>query len=355
MKVLYLINYAGSGGAERYVENLMERVDCGLCFHEDGPLADKARRSGIPTHTLKMTHPLDLSAARRLAVICKTHGYAVIHAQFPRENCIAILSRLFGCRARVVFTAHLTVEQPGCWRILNRIFTPKNHSIIAVCSASAQILQKNGADPSKIKIIPNGIMPTQTKKDRSVLAELGIGAEAVITTLARFSPEKGLDFLCDAIARLKAKTGIPFRVLLVGDGAEYPAIQTKIAELGLSNTVLLPGYRTDTAQLLAASDIYVNSSRSEAMSFAILEAMAASLPVVATDAGGNPDLIDEDCGFLIPGGDAEAFSHALLTLLENEPLRRRMGAAARQKVETKYHQNHLIHEILETYQDEKRT
>lgn len=355
MKVLYLINHAGSGGAERYVENMMGQVACGLCFHEAGPLADTARKNGIPTHTLKMTHPLDLFAARRLAVICKTHGYDVIHAQFPRENCIAILSRLFGCRARVVFTAHLTAEQPGYWRTLNRIFTPKNHRIIAVCRASAQILRKNGADPSKIQIIPNGITPTQTEKDRSVLAELGIGFGPVITTLARFSPEKGLDFLCDAIARLKAQAGIPFRVLLVGDGAEYPAIQAKIAELELENTVLLPGYRTDTARILAVSDIYVNSSQSEAMSFAVLEAMAAALPVVATDAGGNPDLIDGNCGFLIPYGDAGAFANALLTLLEGEPLRRRMGAAARQKVETKFNQNRLIHEILETYQDGKRT
>lgn len=354
MKVLYLINFAGKGGTERYVEKLMGRQSqCGLCFNLHGPLAEKAAQRGIPLHQLKMSHPLDLRAAKALAQICKQHSYDVIHAQYPRENCIAILSRLFGCRARVVFTAHLNLRQPWYWRILNRIFTPKNHRVITVFSGGVQLLRLNGVHPSKIQVIFNGIDASSLPpRNRQVLEEFGIRDELVITTLTRFSPEKGTEFLCDAICALGRQTDLPFRVLMVGDGELLPAVRDKIRLLGLEDVILLPGFRSDTSRLLAASDIYVNSSQSEAMSFAILEAMAAGLPVVATDVGGNRDLIcaGKPSGILAPWGDAAAFAGALHRLLESEPLRRQYGAAARRKAEGDFDQNRLLDAVIQTYQ-----
>ena len=89
MKVLYLINYAGSGGSERYVELLAgyyhnNKASCGLCYNVDGPLVEKMRLLGIPVHQLPMQSPLDLSAAKKLAALVKKEGYDVIHAQYPR-------------------------------------------------------------------------------------------------------------------------------------------------------------------------------------------------------------------------------------------------------------------------------
>ena len=98
MKVLYLINYAGKAGTERYVENLIRHLHphkarCGLCYNVDGPLAEKMRQSNIPTHRIEMRHMLDFRAARELAQLCKREGYDVIHAQYPRENSIALPSQ----------------------------------------------------------------------------------------------------------------------------------------------------------------------------------------------------------------------------------------------------------------------
>ena len=96
MKVLYLINYAGSGGSERYVELLAKyyhgsKCDCGLCYNVDGPLVEKMKALGIPVYQLPMKNILDLAAAKKLAKIVKDGAYDVIHAQYPRENYIAIL------------------------------------------------------------------------------------------------------------------------------------------------------------------------------------------------------------------------------------------------------------------------
>ena len=359
MKVLYLINYAGNAGTEKYVVNLLRayhpgRCECGLCYNIGGSLVEKVQEMGVPVFQLSMKDPFDLSAAKKLAKLCREEGFDVIHAQYPRENYIAILSRLFGSGARVVFTAHLTLDQPLPWRLLNRIMTPRDHRVIALCEEGAAVLAKNRVSKRRTTIVYNGVdAAAMPPRDKSVLTEFGIGEdELVLTILARFAPEKGLPFLCQAIARLKEKSQVPFRVLIAGDGAQLEEIRQLVRSLGLDGTVLLPGFRKDTAQLLAASDIYLNSSGyNEAMSFAILEAMASRLPVVATDVGGNRTLVELDgqAGFIVPYGDVEGYSDAIRTLLEDAGLRQRLGESARQKTMGVFSLNYLLDRTFETY------
>ena len=359
MKVLYLINYAGNAGTEKYVENLLRayhpgRCECGLCCNVDGPLAEKVRAMGVPVFQLAMNSPFDLAAAKKLAGLCREEGFDVIHAQYPRENYIALLAQPFGSGARVVFTAHLTLEQPLPWRLLNRVMTPRNHKIIALCQEGAEVLAKNGVDRRRTAVIYNGIdAAAMPPRDRSVLSEFGIGEdELALTILARFAPEKGLPFLCRSIARLKERTRVPFRVLIAGEGEQMEEVRQLIRSLGLDDTILLLGFRKDTARLLAASDLYLNSSsRNEAMSFAILEAMANRLPVAATDVGGNRTLVELDgqAGFIVPYGDAEGYSGCLQTLLEDAGLRRRLGKTAYQKTLGVFSLDHILERTFQTY------
>ncbi len=359
MKILYLINYAGSGGSERYVELLVNyfqgsKAACGLCYNVDGPLVKTMEALGVPTHRLEMKSPLDFGAARRLAKLCQAEGYEVIHAQYPRENDIALLSHAFGCRARVVFTSHLLLEQPLVWKLLNRVFTPKNHAVLTVCTQGKALLEQNGIPAEKIKIVFNGVDTAQTPpKNRAVLAQWGISEqEKVITILTRFSQEKGVPFLLRSIAKLKELTAVPFRLLVVGSGPDFDRDKALVPELGLEGQVILAGFRRDTAQILAASDIYLNSSSTEAMSFAILEALGAGLPLVVTDVGGNPELVQTggDCGFLVPYGDEAGYAQAIARLLEDDSLRAKFAAAARAKAESEFDLHKLLDKIYEIYQ-----
>ncbi len=358
MKVLYLINYAGSGGSERYVELLCEqfrsKCGCGLCYHVPGPLVEKIQAMGLPTHQISMKQPLDLGAAKAVAELCRREGYEVIHAQYPRENDIALLSRLFGSGVRVVFTSHLILEQPLPWRLLNRIFTPHNHAVLTVCTAGRRVLERNGVAGNKIRLVFNGVDAAKLPpRDRSPLEEFGIGPEeTVFTILTRFSPEKGVPFLLRAAAALKVRTNVPFRVLVVGDGPEFDAGKALVAELGLQDRVILTGFRRDTSRLLAASDIYLNSSASEAMSFAILEALGAGLPLVVTDVGGNPELVHQGrtCGIVVPYGDESAYAAAMARLLEDPALRADYAAEALAKARHEFDLHRLQEQIYEIYQ-----
>ncbi|MBR7179916.1 MAG: glycosyltransferase [Oscillospiraceae bacterium] len=359
MKVLYLINYAGSGGSERYVELLVKyfhknKCDCGLCYNVDGALVEKMAALGVPTHRLGMKSILDLAAAKKLAQLVKTQGYDVIHAQYPRENYIAILAKAFGCRAKIVFTSHLIMEQPPVWKLLNRFFTPKNHAVLTVCTYGREVLERNGVAKDKIRIVFNGVdAKAAPAADRSVLAEFGVkDNERILSILTRFSEEKGVPFLLRATAKLKEKTDVPFRLLVVGTGPDFDRDRELVPRLGLQDTVILTGFRTDTAKLLAASDIYLNSSSSEAMSFAILEALGAGLPLVVTDVGGNPELVNtgEVCGLLAPYGDEDAYASAMQRLLEDDALRARYAAAARAKAEGEFDLYNLLDKLFEIYQ-----
>ena len=358
MKILYLINYAGSGGSERYVELLARyyhgsKAQCGLCYNVDGPLVEKMKALDIPVYQLPMKSIADISAAKKLAKIVKDGEYDVIHAQYPRENYIAILSKMFGCKARIVFTSHLISEQPPVWRLLNRIFTPHDHAVLTVCTYGKEVLERGGVARDKIRIVFNGVdAPAAPRQDRTVLREFGIAdEEKVITILTRFSEEKGVPFLLRSIAKLKEKTAVPFRLLLVGTGPDFDRDKALIPELGIEDKVVLTGFRTDTARLLAASDIYLNSSSSEAMSFAILEAMAAGLPLVLTHVGGNPELVNtgEICGLLAPYGDEDAYAGAIAKLLEDDALRARYAAAARAKAEGEFDLYNLLDKLFEIY------
>ena len=357
MKVLYLINSAGNGGSERYVELLLRayhpgRCECGLCYNIDGPLVESARAMGVPVFRLNMKNPFDLSAAKKLARLCREEGFGVIHAQYPRENYIAILAGLFGSHAKVVFTIHLMLEQPLPWRLLNRIMTPHDHRIIALCEAGAEVLAKNGVNKGRTVIIYNGIdTAAMPPRDRSLLAQFGIGEELALITLTRFSPEKGVGFLCRAAARLREKTAVPFRVLVAGTGEQMEEIRELLRAEHLEDTVLLLGFRNDAARLLAACDICLNSSSSELMSFAILEGMANRLPVVATDVGGNRTLVELDgqAGLLAPYGDVEGYSDAMKTLLEDADLRQRLGEAGYQKTLGVFSLGYILDRTFETY------
>ena len=360
MKILYLINFAGKAGTEKYVENLVSIFteageSCFFAYNVPGELSEKMAARGIPSLQLEMSQSKALSSAKKLAAYCRDNEIDVIHAQYPMENVIALLSQRYYKNVRVVYTNHLTIYSGLRWRILNRIFTPRDHKIIAVCREGRDIMISNGVCPERIQVIYNGIEPANTRTyDNGIRSELGIADDCfVMSILARYSPEKGLNFLLDALAKLKTLTDKPFCCIICGDGDEFGDVKARASELGLSDSVLQAGYRTDTPRILRGSDIYLNSSsRNEAMSFAILEAMNAGLPLVVTDVGGNRDLAETNtvCGFVFKHGDVDGFAGAILKLMNDEALRAEYSAAALRKIGEEFDLSKLAWDVFHAYQ-----
>lgn len=355
MNILYLINYAGAAGTEKYVENLMAAASrgghrCHLCYAIPGALSENARQTGYPVLKLDMRSRRLFAAADELAAYCREQAIDVIHAQYPRENVIALLAKRKLPSLRVVFTSHLTIRQGRAWNYVNRKLTPRNHCVISVCQQGAALLEENGVCPDKIRVIPNGITPAPVERRDAIRQEFGLSSETfVFITMARYAPEKGLGWLLEVLTRLKELSKRPFVCLIAGTGEEFDAITGQVARRGLTEQVIQAGYRTDGAELLASADAYVSTALyNEAMSFAMLEAMGAALPVAVTDVGAGAELAD-GCGFVARPGDTETMAANLRRLLEDEALCRQLGLAAREKVCRDYDLDTLLGQTIDSY------
>lgn len=362
MNVLYLINYAGKAGTEKYVDNLIrilgDKINPYFAYNIAGELSQKMCDAGVPSLQIDMGKYSLLSAAKKLAVFCRNNDIDVIHAQYPRENIVALLSKHWFDKPKVVMTNHLTLRNTGLsgkvWYVLNRHFTPKNHRIIAVCNEGREIMVENGVLPERISVIFNGIEPAANPVKTSMAREeFGLSKDCfIMTILARFAPEKGLDFLLDALSALKNMTHRQFCCLICGDGELFSEIKDQISKHGLEHECRLLGYRSDTHDILLSSDIYLcTSSRNEAMSFAILEAMNTGLPLVVTDVGGNRDLAENriTCGFVCEYGDTKAFAESIYQLMEDTALKEQYSAAALEKIHNYFDLYKLADDVYAAY------
>ena len=182
--------------------------------------------------------------------------------------------------------------------------------------------------PGAIRTIYNGVK-IQNKYTTDTLSDLrstlGLHPEdKVLINVGRLVKLKRHDVLIQAVSRLNTDGNI--KLLIVGSGPELTKIQELVSSLGLGNTVILTGQRDDVSQLLGMSDIYVQCSDTEGLSMSIMEAMAASLPCIVTDVGGNHELvIDRENGWCVPPEDPDRLAEKIRILLEDKNRRKRMG------------------------------
>lgn len=360
MNVLYLINHAGKAGTEKYVYNLVsayhkKKCNCFFAYNEPGLLSSQMEELSIPMFQLEMKNPFDLKAAKKLAEICRENSIDIIHTQYPRENYIAILSRMFYKRVKVIYTCHLTLKTNFLWKITNKLLIPHQEKIISVCNNGKELLIGNGVNKDKITVIFNGIFyDGQDKGESTIRSELGISSDTfVISTLARYHMAKGLDYFVKSIAEYDKIAKVKYKVLIAGEGELFDEIKELIKSLGLEDKILQLGFRRDSENILRDSDIFVNSAKCyEALSFAILEALGNRLPVVATDVGGNGDIInsDTDCGYIVPYGDTLAMAQAIDALSDKGEIYKRFSEGAKKTVSERFNLSLLLEDIYKEYE-----
>ena len=359
MTVLFLIENAGGGGTESFVATLAEEYiklghRCLLGFSVPGPLSERAQALGMETVQLGLGRADFFKAPKELAKICREKNVEVIHAQFPRENVLAVRAAKLCPGLKVVYTDHMSVPQGRKWRILNRRYCSRDEFAAAVWEGGRRVLEENGVPADRIRVIPNGVseVPDAAANRAEAATRLKERFDVpentfVICTLARLSYEKGLDVLIDALAELKKLTDMPFFGIIAGSGPLQEALQGQIKSFGLENNVLLAGRidgKAEKTELLLGSDLYVNSSRSEAMSMAVLEAMACGLPLVLADTGAVGEI---GCGLLVPPEDPKALAQAVKNTMENSNLRTDLSYDSLRSVRAKYSAERMAQAYLD--------
>lgn len=328
LNVLYLLNHAGKAGTERYVETLVKylhgkHINAFFVYNESGLLVERLEEMGVSVRQMDMKSRFDLKAARTLGKLCKEWNIDVIHCNYLREHYIALLAKGHKKGLRVVYTNHFVLENDGVTRFSNRLMDRKQDRMIAVCNKGKEQLIANGWNGERIEVIFNGVDLTAWAGDRdgsTLRAELGIPQEQFVMLCAsRFADDKGHKYLVNSIKRLTELSNVPLTLVLAGDGPLLEDTREQVAQLGLGDKIKFIGFRKDIKNLYKGSDLYVNSSQHEALSFLIIEAMAAGLPVVATDMYGNSDIVNDEtkCGLLVEYDNPDSMAVALKCMMED--------------------------------------
>jgi L-malate glycosyltransferase len=227
--------------------------------------------------------------------------------------------------------------------------------VICVCDAVRRVvLDREGLDEERVVVIRNGVEPAAGEGSRKGAArdELGLGEDdLVVGMVANYNrPVKGVSFFLDAIPAIVSEVPSS-RFLFLGGGAnEGPALRDKARALGIERMVIFTGHRKDVHRFYEMMDISVLTSLSEGLSMTLLESMSHGLPVVATNVGGNPELvIDGRTGYLVPPRDDHSLADRIVRLLRDPGLRNRMGDEGRRRVERHFLMRDVANRYLDVY------
>ncbi len=350
-------NIGGGGGTEQHIEMLATRLDSSRYLVDVMQLGSEVRLSHGRMGAVRVWHmptgkllsPHGVVRMYRLLRFVRSRRHHCIVSFFENSDILAaLLSRVTGLRCVLSsrrdtgyrYSRRLSLAYRYIDRFFDRIVVPSK--------AVRNSLLEAGTEARRIVVIPNGVdldcFADSGKGGESTLRqELSIGpGPLLLGIVALLRKEKDHATLLRATARL-LETGHDVALLVVGEGEMRDTLKAEVARLGIGERVFFLGWQGDVAGILMQLDIFVLSSTTEGMSNAILEAMAAGRPVVATDVGGNPELVVHgETGYLVPKRDSEAMALAIGKLVADGELRRSMGLAGRRRVARYYSVDSMV-------------
>ena len=331
MRILQVCSVTTFGGGERHLADLSQALvslghDVYAASVDGSPLWTELSFLG-KERTLALSRRNYVKNVSRLARFVRAHDIEIVHAHAARDYHLASLVVRLASRAHLVLTRHTLFPL----RSINRPILKNAGRVIAVSHAVAESLRQSGVvDSSKIAVVHNGIYVERF--DRLVApADEG---RMLVGTVGHLAPIKGHDVFIRAAALIAARRRDVHFVVIGED--KSPQMQNRrslenlVAELDLNTVVDLPGWRDDIPAFLSSLTLFVSAARSEPFGLAIVEAMAAGLPVVAAASEGALEIIEDGVsGKLVPADDPEPLAKAINDLLDDPHERSRLGQNTR--------------------------
>jgi len=345
MKILYLITQSELGGAQRYIFDLAKNLNSSNIIlvasggeNDKEWLAKKLSQENIEYLHLKNLKreisPLnDLKSLFEIRSLIKDFKPDLIHLNSTKISILgSIAPKLLLKKSKIVYTAHgwvfnedLNTIKKNFYKILERYTAFLKNKILTVSEFDKKTALQLGIKKEKLKTIYNGIKSPQlkTREDaRSTLSKhLNIKIKSddfLIGSIGNLYKNKGFGYLLNSIKQVLSEN-YNLKLVIIGEGEKREQLMRIIKEEKLEKNVFLSGKIDNASALLSAFDIYVNSSIKEGLSYTILEAMQAKIPIIVTNAGGNPEMIEDGInGFVAEKKDIDDIANKIINLLQNK-------------------------------------
>ena len=349
------------GGAELHALNLSQQLklrgyDVTVACRPGRFVEERARQMGLATVPITVQKQNDWHDYGALRRFLQEKRIDVVHAHWSTDMIVPPAAAL---RAHVpvrIMTRHMPYpfkNRLGTWLYSQVLWT----RLVTVSASVRETLLACGVPPEKVEVIHHGTNIEEfiqtTASPSSVRRGLGIADDCLtVGIVGRVAPEKGHQVLLQAAALLGDR--YPLRFVIVGDGPSDAAVRASVRSLGLEDRVVFAGFRPDVNNVIAALDILtLPSTWNEPCAAVVQQAMALGRPVVGTRAGGTPEMIaDGETGLLVAPSDAAALADAIARLAGDAFLRKRLGAAGRERVESHFSLSLMTDRIEALYQRE---
>jgi glycosyltransferase involved in cell wall biosynthesis len=366
MRILQLISSGGVYGAEHMMLTLTQVLvrqghDCTVAVFENsrqGNVSVEVARHmaalDLPVQAIPCKGRLDFAAVACIRRLLQERRVDVLHAHGYKADIYGYIAAR-GTKIATVSTCHNWVGGTLALSIFNnldRLVLQRLDAVVAVSEPIAGALRKCGVAPQKLRHISNGIDIHRFATAQPALRqEFAPHSGPLVGFVGRLSPEKGTHTLLHAAAVvLRGRPEAIF--VLVGNGPERESLEQKAADLGISKSIRFLGQRNDMPDIYASLDILILPSLTEGLPLTILEALAAGRAVIATSVGAVPKVVaHEKTGLLVPPGDVEALAAAIMRLLDDSFLGKRLGRLGHDTVAGHYSAEVMAKEYLTTYDD----
>jgi sugar transferase (PEP-CTERM/EpsH1 system associated) len=373
IKILHVLDSLGIGGMERVVIDVVNGLDPAVftqtvcCISRKGEAAHLLPGDAACIDLGKGANA-DHLMPLKIAAVIREKQPQIIHTQ-SWSGIDTAIALLFERGPRLVHSEHgrnlpYIHFEPLIRKVARRCLYHRADELFAISHEVRDFYcRETGFPIDRMRVIPNGIDPRRIDKSagssrRGVRRELGIcDDDFVIGTVARLDQTKDTMTLTRAFTQLCRSQQEPkLKLLVVGDGDKKVEIQNYVNEQQVRHSVIFTGLRHDVPRLLGAMDLFALSSLSEGMPITVLEAMCASLPVVATNVGALPELVEEGVtGFLVEPKDVIALAERFLRLYRRRELARDFGMTGRRKVEREFRLEQMLERYAELYQSVWKT
>ncbi len=355
-----MIDGLGPGGAEQLMPTILKHLKEA---RNGNPIADELKRLGLPVDlvlTPNLRHPLNLF---RILRYLRTHRPQILHTQLEFSDILGtIAASLLGIPS--VSTLHTldTFEEKksATWRLKLRWFVLRNFcdKIIAVSEKTRMHhLQSGRLGEKKVITLYNGVEISRFKNieesvQRQLKQSLKLPSNSqIIVTVAVLREPKGIQYMLNALPALLDKNP-NIHYLIVGDGAYGASLRELAADLAIQEHVTFAGHRADIPALLSISDIFVLPTLGDALPTVLIEALAAEIPIVASNVGGVPEIVENEVnGLLVPPGDSSELTQACLQFLQNRELASQIVQVGNAIVQQRFNISVQIEKLSHIYEE----